>query len=249
MSRGLVIAQHLDDIDLQGWRERIDEVRDTLKRASHDDPSTGADGSFCTWSTPRRTLNAIVEPKGGLAIVSERQAMRAGFTLRVATCQATSDLDPSDRTALLAMLDGFHEELEDAVPDEGDDDVPSDTWGVLSRNLHELADDLLSMVAHTFETAGNPDGIEMISEHRITLRTGAPWGTPRLTIRVGGDDLDLLGQGGMDMVATMMKPLTRVSVPKQRTLLLGPASIERAPWRDPGPVARMRSIARFSRSR
>jgi len=244
----VVIAQHLDDVDLQGWRERIEEVRSTMTVVRPGDTSAGNDGSFATWSSPRRTITVVSDPVRGLSIVSERQAFRGGFTLVEAPCSANAGIDVGDGSAVRAALDRILETLEDAIPDEGDADVPSQTWGVLSGNLHQLADDLLCKIADTFGKT-DPDGLDMLASGRTTLRTGAPWGDPAFTIRIDDEDMPLLAGGGVAMIASMMRSVTGVSVQASRTLVVGPVSIERKPWRDPGPVARMRGIARFSRSR
>lgn len=244
----VVIARHLDDVDIQGWRERLSEVRSTLAHATPGDASSASDGSFATWTTPRRTITIVSDPTRGTSIISERQAFRGGFTLLEAPCAANAGLDVRDRAAVTAVLKRIDETLGDAIPDEGDADAPSDTWGVLSSNLHQLADDLLCKVADAYER-NDPDGLEMLSEGRTTLRTGAPWGDPSFTIRIDGDDVPLLAGHGIAVIASMMRSVTGISVSDPRTLKVGPVSIERKPWRDPGPVARMRGIARFSRQR
>lgn len=243
--RVVVLAQHLDDIDLQGWRERLDEVRSTIRTATPGEASSGPGGSSAGWTTARRTVTVSSDPVKGAVIVSERQSFRGAFTLVEAPCGLNAGLDVRDRRAVIAVLDRIDETLADAMPDEGDAETPSDTWGVLSSNLHQLADDLLCKIADTYART-NPDGLEMLAEGSTTLRTGAPWGDPAFTIRIDGEDMPLLAGGGTAMIASMMRSVTGVTAKDPRTLTIGPVSIRRKPWRDPGPVARMRGIARFT---
>ena len=240
----VVVAQHLDDVDIQGWRERLEEVRERLAIAKADDPILRDEGSSCTWRTTHRTIVVDHDARRGLSILSERQAFRSAFTIRISPCEDLIGFSAHDGAAVRAALDRLDAMLEQAIPDEGDEKHPSETWGALSRGLDELAGDLLCRIADSFER-NTPDGVEMLKDRPSTLRTGHPWGDPGITVRIGDDDLDLLGPGAIRMIASMMRSVTRISSPDRRTLLAGPAVIERAPWRDPGPVARMRGIARF----
>lgn len=242
----VVIAQELDDIDISGWRERVTETAEVIRRSAADLVVEAEDGGRTVeWTTPRRTVVVGVHPDLGITVRSERQAFRAAFTLQEHPRSDVPPIDPSDRDQVLAALARMERTLEDTIPDEGSEADPSDTWDVLKDGMLRLSADLLNFIATSFEKSKNEDGIEMIREASISMSTGAPFGPTMLSARIDGEDIPLLTEGGQRLIATMIAPTIRVSCPDKRTLLMGPAVVRRGPWRDPGPVERLRSVNRF----
>lgn len=242
----VVIAQELDDVDITGWRERIEETGEIIRRSASGSVVEGDDGrQTVEWTTPRRTVAVSIHPTLGLTIRSERQTFRAAFTLQEHARVDVPPIDPSDRDQVLAAISRIDMTLNDAIPDEGSESDPSDTWGVLKDGLLRLSADLLNFIATSFEKSGNDDGLEMIGESAMSMSTGVPFGPTMLSARIDGEDVPLLTEGGQRLIATMITPTIRVSCPDRRTLLMSPAVVRRGPWKDPGPVERLRSVNRF----
>lgn len=242
----MVVAQELDDVDISGWRERLSDTAEVLRRSAPGIVVEGDEGRRTVeWTTPRRTVVVDVHPALGITIRSERQAFRAAFSLQEHPRSDVPSIDPSDRSQISSVLDRMERTLDDAIPDEGSDLDPSDTWGVLKDGLLRLSADLLNFISTSFEKSGNADGMDLIRRCPVSISTGAPFGVAMLSARIDGEDEPLLAPAGQRMLETMIAPTVRVSCPDRRTLLIGPAVVRRGPWKDPGPVERLRSVNRF----